>query len=281
MSKPRLAYNQLKSLKSCSNPIIVNLHGFLGDKSMFHKLNRLIQKEIDTDIINVDLRNHGDSFISNEMDYTLMTQDLIHFIEAKFNNVELQNRGLNFIGFSMGAKIAMLSALKLCENDIIKKIVSIDMPPYFTPTLPKELIDNMKLINLINQGKIKINSGTKSWKNELVDKVGWYFASGFFKNKKNQIEGSHIKHYLPIEKFPTILNDLKEWPVISASMIQKCNNVDILFMKGKNSPLIQKNYSLLDKYFPNNKVIEFNTGHNVLFEEFDRASTTIINFLKT
>lgn len=280
MSRPHLAYNRLKNVKSTNNPIIINIHGFLGDKSMFHRLSRSINKEIDTDIFNIDLRNHGDSFSSSKMDYISMTDDLIHFINFKFSKSQLHSRGLHFIGFSMGSKIAMLCALKLNKSNFIRKIVSIDMPPYYTPQLPKELIDKLKIIEKINQGEIKIKSGTNSWRQEVVDKLGLYFASGFFKNKTNNVEGSNVRHYLPIDKLPNLLDNLKDWPVFSNTMDIKCDNTELLLLKGKNSPLIADDLTLIDQIFPKNKLVEFNTGHNVLFEDFENVSRTITNFLK-
>lgn len=277
-----LSYQLLRSNQvNCSKPIILNLHGFLGSRNTFHALNKVIQQDIGTDIYSIDIRNHGNSPQCHPMSYNVLVNDLTKFIETNIDLISIQRRGISIIGFSMGGKIGLLSSLNSRYKKFIKKIVSIDMPPYLTPMLPLELHSYMDLIKEINEGKIQIKPGTKTWKEECVGILGWYFGAGFLSvrsNNKCYRNNDHLKYYLPIEEFPTILEDLKQWPgkMIDAS---SCSS-KVLFLRGLYSPLFNDDYSLLKKHFPDNKVIEFKSGHNVLFEQFEKASQEIITFLQ-
>lgn len=276
-----LSYNLIKSTAPhCTKPVIINLHGFLGSKNTFHELNRAIKKEINTDIYTLDLRNHGESPQCHPMSYEVLNNDLNHFIENKIDPKIISGRGINIIGFSMGAKVGLLNTIKSGRLHNIKKIVSIDMPPYFTPLLPAELTLYMQLIEEIHEGKIKIKPGSKNWKEECIGMLGRYFGAGFLNVKSNNKinGGEHIKYYLPIEEFPDILYDLKQWP--NNLPPTKCNDARVLFLRGLNSPLFEDDYSLLDIHFPNRKIVEFSAGHSLLFEQFDKASKVIVDFLK-
>lgn len=276
-----LSYSVLKSsTRHCTKPIIINLHGFLGSRNTFHELNRAIKKEIDTDIYTVDLRNHGKSPQCHPMTYEVLNNDLNHFIENEIGRKTILDRGINIIGFSMGAKVGLLNAIKSYRCHNIKKIVSIDMPPYVTPLLPTELTLNIQLIKEIHEGKIKIEPGSKTWKEECIGMLGWYFGAGFINVKSNDKENGddHIRYYLPIEEFPNILCDLKQWPNNLPPV--KDNETEVLFLRGLFSPLFTDDYSLLDVHFPYRRIIEFSAGHSLLFEQFNKASKVIVDFLK-
>jgi pimeloyl-ACP methyl ester carboxylesterase len=66
----------------------------------------------------VDLRNHGNSFHDEQMNYEVMAEDL----DALINHLELQSYSI--IGHSMGGKIAMLYALRYRHN-ISKLVVAV------------------------------------------------------------------------------------------------------------------------------------------------------------
>ncbi|CAL9728900.1 ethanol acetyltransferase 1 [Monosporozyma unispora] len=276
-----LSYNLIKSTNTnCTKPIILNLHGFLGSKNTFHVMNKVIKEQISTDIYTIDFRNHGKSPQSYPMTYEVMSNDLDHFIKNKIDPDMIKDRGINIIGFSMGAKVGLLNTVKSYNTHNIKKFVSIDMPPYVTPLYPTELTTSVELINEIDQGKIIIKPGSKRWREECLGMLGWYFGSGFLNVKENAKPNKtgHLKYYLPLHEFPSLLDDLKQWPV--NLLPTKCSDTEVLFLRGLKSPMFSEDYSLLDEHFPNRKVVEFSAGHSLLFEQFDKASRVILDFLE-
>jgi len=69
----------------------------------------------------LDLRNHGHSPHSEEMDYALMAGDVVEFLDAQKLEVA------NVLGHSMGGKVAMQLALTYPER--VQKLIIVDMAP--------------------------------------------------------------------------------------------------------------------------------------------------------
>ena len=271
-----------KSLQGLPKQVIINLHGFLGSKIMFNSANKILSRSLNADIYSLDLRNHGDSPLAKPMNYEVMANDVIHFVNSYpplREAIHEQERPLSLVGFSMGGKVAMLTALSEELGNKVRKLVSIDMPPYYTPKLPIEVNHSLEIIRKIDSGEMWIGSGSDTWKSDVVNLLGLYFAAGFLRVKENEVYSpeKHIRYYLPVNEFAGIQDVLKEWPVVYSSRIVPAE--DVLFLRGLNSGLIQDDYSLISDVFPKATVKEFNTGHSVLLEDFDNAMTTILDFL--
>ncbi|AZI88431.1 esterase [Kosakonia sp. CCTCC M2018092] len=102
-----------------NNSPIVLVHGLFGSLDNLGVLARdLVQ---DHDVLQVDMRNHGVSPRSPEMNYPAMAQDLLDTLDAH------QIEKATFIGHSMGGKAVM--ALTSLAPDRIDSLVAIDMAP--------------------------------------------------------------------------------------------------------------------------------------------------------
>ncbi|WP_312176372.1 esterase [Pseudescherichia sp.] len=102
-----------------NNSPIVLVHGLFGSLDNLGVLARDLVN--DHDIIQVDMRNHGLSPRSPEMNYPAMAQDLLDTLDAQ---------GLEkatFIGHSMGGKAVM--ALTALAPERIDQLVAIDIAP--------------------------------------------------------------------------------------------------------------------------------------------------------
>lgn len=98
---------------------IVLIHGLFGNLDNLGILARDLQKQ--HDVIQVDLRNHGLSPRTPEMNYPAMAGD----VKALLDALTIDNAII--IGHSMGGKTAM--ALSALIPDRIEKIVAIDIAP--------------------------------------------------------------------------------------------------------------------------------------------------------
>ncbi|UNH39748.1 alpha/beta fold hydrolase [Moellerella wisconsensis] len=101
-----------------STPIIL-IHGLFGDLNNLGVLARDLKNHYIT--LQVDVRNHGDSFRSESMNYAEMAQDIIDLVTG------LGYSKVILIGHSMGGKIAM--AASAIKPELIENIVVIDMAP--------------------------------------------------------------------------------------------------------------------------------------------------------
>lgn len=102
-----------------NNSPIVLVHGLFGSLDNLGVLARELVN--DHDIIQVDMRNHGLSPRSPEMNYTAMAQDLLDTLDAH------QVEKATFVGHSMGGKAVM--ALTALAPERIDKLVAIDIAP--------------------------------------------------------------------------------------------------------------------------------------------------------
>lgn len=116
----KLLNYQFHQLKQPSNQAtMVFIHGLFGDMNNLGIIARAFSDAYN--ILRLDLRNHGQSFHADEMNYSLMAQDIIHLLET------LQLTKVILIGHSMGGKAAMKTAA--LHPDLVEKLICIDIGP--------------------------------------------------------------------------------------------------------------------------------------------------------
>lgn len=116
-SQYKLHYQYQKASENAQT--ILFLHGLFGDLNNLGVIARAFADNYS--ILRVDLRNHGQSFHTNEMNYALIAQDLNHLLD------ELNIRNAIVVGHSMGGKSAM--ALAHLAPEKVEKLVVIDIAP--------------------------------------------------------------------------------------------------------------------------------------------------------
>ncbi|MDG6894363.1 alpha/beta fold hydrolase [Volucribacter amazonae] len=100
-------------------PTLVFLHGLFGDMNNLGIIAKGFSEQYN--ILRLDLRNHGQSFHSEQMNYPLMAQDIYQLLE------KLQLKKVSLIGHSMGGKTAMQFTAQYPEQ--VEKLVVIDIAP--------------------------------------------------------------------------------------------------------------------------------------------------------
>jgi esterase len=105
--------------QSTSKPPIVLIHGLFGSLDNLGVLARDLGQ--DHTLLQIDLRNHGLSPRSDEMNYSAMAQDVVETLD------EYGFEKAIIIGHSMGGKVAM--ALTAIAPQRIDKLVMIDIAP--------------------------------------------------------------------------------------------------------------------------------------------------------
>lgn len=98
---------------------VVLIHGLFGNLDNLGLLARDLKT--DHQVLSIDLRNHGQSFHSQQHDYSSMAQDVANLLEY------LAVDSAIVIGHSMGGKVAM----KLTEfaPNKMNKLIVLDMAP--------------------------------------------------------------------------------------------------------------------------------------------------------
>lgn len=98
---------------------IIFLHGLFGDLNNLGVIAKAFVQ--DYAILRIDLRNHGKSFHSDEINYPLIAQDLKRLL------IELKIEKAIIVGHSMGGKSAM--ALADLAPELVEKLIVIDIAP--------------------------------------------------------------------------------------------------------------------------------------------------------
>lgn len=120
MSSTKLLNYQFHPVNNVQNhPTLVFIHGLFGDMNNLGIIARAFSEQYP--ILRLDLRNHGQSFHSEEMNYQMMAEDVLAVID------HLNLDKVILIGHSMGGKTAMKCAI--LRPHLIEKLIVIDIAP--------------------------------------------------------------------------------------------------------------------------------------------------------
>ena len=94
---------QLNYKQQGQGPNVILIHGLFGSLENLNVIAKPLSEHFN--VINVDLRNHGLSPHSDEMNYPAMAQDIVELL------AHLNIDKAHLVGHSMGGKVAMELAL--------------------------------------------------------------------------------------------------------------------------------------------------------------------------
>ena len=104
--------------KGSGRPLLI-LRGLFGSSKNWQ--SHASQYAEQFQVVNVDLRNHGQSFHHPEMNYKVMSDDVAALIE------HLQLGPCQLLGHSMGGKVAMTLALR--HRQLVDRLIVADIAP--------------------------------------------------------------------------------------------------------------------------------------------------------
>ena len=110
---------ELHYTRAGEGPPLLILHGLFGSSRNWQSLARRYAEHFD--VVCVDLRNHGQSFHAETMNYPVMAEDVARLAAA------LDLVDLRMIGHSMGGKVAM--TLVHDQPGLIERLVVADIAP--------------------------------------------------------------------------------------------------------------------------------------------------------
>ncbi|KAL5016869.1 hypothetical protein ScPMuIL_006458 [Solemya velum] len=155
------SYQQTNNIET--GPPLVILHGLMGSKANWHSISKVLSRT-GRQVIAVDARNHGESPHSPNMNFSLMSKDLIYLLD------ELEIDTAVLMGHSMGGKTAMVASLT--ESDRVDSLIVADVSPTRSPgrTLPN-LLDCMLRVQLAMQDTYIPLSAAKQKANVMLEEV--------------------------------------------------------------------------------------------------------------
>jgi len=117
---------------------LILIHGLFGSMENLNMVGKGLQDN--WRITSVDVRNHGQSFHKNSMEYSELASDVKQLLE----NLKIDS--CHILGHSMGGKIAMQFALD--NPDYVEKLVVADIAPVQYPAHHNHIIEGLKSIDL-------------------------------------------------------------------------------------------------------------------------------------
>ena len=117
VSLPHLEFGTPQSSQSSEKPLVLFLHGLLGNKRNFASIGRsLAAQSPERRVVALDLRNHGDAAhdARKEMTYTAMAHDVMAWCEQ-----HSPGRPVELIGHSVGGKVAQLRWYRVISFDCV------------------------------------------------------------------------------------------------------------------------------------------------------------------
>jgi len=234
---------------------IVLLHGLFGSLDNLGILARDLGRE--NTLLQIDLRNHGLSPRSDEMNYPAMAEDVIDTLDA------YQIERAIIIGHSMGGKVAM--ALSALAPERIEKLVVIDMAPVAYRVRRHD--DIFKALHAVSEAGVT----SRQQAGEIMRKT--LSDEGVIQFLLKSFSQGEWKFNLPVleAQYATILGWQPQapWPH------------PILFIRGGNSSYIDEQYrdTLLDQFPQAQAYVIAGAGHWVHAEKPDAVLRAIHRFL--
>ena len=118
-------------------PLLI-LHGLFGSGKNWQSLARVFSRHFS--VFTIDLRNHGQSFHHDEMNYSVMSEDVYRLTS------QLGINSCSLIGHSMGGKTAMLLAIE--HPELISQLVVADIAPVAYSHSHNHLIEPIMSLSL-------------------------------------------------------------------------------------------------------------------------------------
>lgn len=198
-------------------PDVVLIHGLFGSLENLNVIAKSLAEQYT--VTNIDLRNHGKSFHSEQMDYTCMASD----VQALMSHLGIPHAHL--VGHSMGGKVAMQVALSFPE--LVTRLVVLDIAPVaYQPR--HDAIFNA--LNNVAQAKLTQRKEADLVMQNDIEELGvrQFLLKSYTKDEDDSFTW---RFNLPIlqDKYQQILSEIK------ANDSYLC---DTLFVKGNDSDYI-------------------------------------------
>jgi pimeloyl-ACP methyl ester carboxylesterase len=241
-----------------NQPLIV-LHGFFASSRNWRQIAKKLADYYHIYVI--DLRNHGLSPHSPEMDYPVMAADINLFMDEQ----ELQTASI--MGHSMGGKVAMWFALNNPQR--IQKLIVADISPvgyqhsfdktiHALKSLPLDKISNRKQADAY----LATDIAELSYRQFLLQNL--------------HLKDGHYCWRVDLDIFMQTADNIIAFP--SIELISPFVD-EVLFIMGENSTYM--NAHAIDAYFPNAEIAVLEgANHWLHVDKPEEFCVTVLEFLK-
>jgi esterase len=245
-------------------PVLV-LHGLFGRLSNWGwHCKQLAQQYA---VYGVDLRNHGDSPHSDQLDYQVMAEDVRQLI------VRLGLESCCIVGHSMGGKVAMQLALSF--PDLIEKLVIVDIAPVSYPEDADGHMNVLAAMDAVKLGEIKSRTQAEVTIEDYIPQEATrkFLLTNLVRNKEGSFEWRLDKDSIR-----------KNYANLRAELIATMSFLKpVLFIKGSLSPYIKPEHEAqIKELFPAASVkLLMDAGHWLHAEKPQALQKILLKFLSS
>ena len=196
---------------------VVLIHGLFGSLENLNVIAKPLSEHFR--VTNVDLRNHGLSPHSDEMDYLAMANDIVELMAT------LKIQKAHLIGHSMGGKVAMQVALT--HSELVDKLVVLDIAPVSYPARHTQILE---ALNAVKNADISDRKQADLIMQPYIEELGvrQFLLKSLYKNDEGKFVWRFNLSVLD-NKYSTITDN------INANNSCLC---ETLFIKGNDSDYI-------------------------------------------
>lgn len=240
-------------------PLLV-MHGLFGMSDNWGTFGREFGEK--TPVHLIDLRNHGQSFHSDEMSLTAMVNDL----EAYIQHHHLDE--VDIVGHSLGGKAAMQYAISKSTN--IRKLIIADIAPKAYPPHHQKIIEALQAV--------KINEANN--RRDVEDQLRQYLnETGVI---QFLLKNVYIKEDRTLDwrfNLKTLTEKYAEF--ITVGVEQGVYDGETLFLSGeKSNYILEEDYPMIKEMFPHSEIkIVPKAGHWVQAENPKAFNELVKQFL--
>ncbi len=230
-------------------PSLLIAHGLFGSGRNWRAIAKRLSAEFR--VTTIDMRNHADSFWSDEMTYPTMAQDLAEVIEATHVPAIV-------MGHSMGGKAAM--TLALTRPELVERLIIADIAPVRYTHSHAHLIDAMQAVDM---SKIEKRADVGDALSDTVDDP----ALRAFFLQSVEIKDGRAKWLLNLAALKNSMPQIIGWPDITGSY-----SGPTLFVAGANSDYVdEKGRAAIKPLFPNARFAKLKDAGHWLHADQPRA----------
>lgn len=238
---------------------MIILHGLMGSSDNWLPQAKMLGEHYHVWV--VDQRNHGQSPHSNEFNYTVLSEDILNFIQE--HNID----NPVIIGHSMGGKAAMNFALM--HPDKLDKLIVVDIAPKAYDVRHDHIVEGLKAVPIdAVQSRQEANDALASHiSSEAVRQF-------LLKNLMRKPEGGFGWRI----NLPVIDQSLE---MISGGLVTEgVFEKKTMFIRGSKSDyILDEDRDAIKKTFPNATLVTMETGHWVQAEKPEEFVQVVLSFL--
>lgn len=253
----------LSSTESGSGPPLIVLHGLFGSKRNWGVIQRRLAARFR--VICADMRNHGDSPWSEEMDYPAMAEDVARLIETNVRGPA------HVLGHSMGGKAAMVLALS--RPDLVDRLIVADIPPAPRDSGLERYIDAMLALDV---GSMTRRAEAEAALEPAIPERG--IRSFLAQNLAPVEDGQGLAWKLNLTVLRARMADIEDFPDIDSDAAFPRPALHLL--GGDSRYVLPAHHAEIDRLFPQNTITEIpGTGHWLHAEKPDAFIAEVEGFL--